>query len=97
MFAAVEDGDVKMIEQFLAQHPKKPFLPKIFRATDYRKRTVLHVAVEHGDHEIVDALTRKRGIKLDAKDCGGFTVLHLAVESGYDKIVARLFLRRVRC
>lgn len=87
IFAAVEGGDTKKVEQLLAQLPQST---KGWSLMDYRHRTVLHLAVEHGNDDMVAMLLRHGGIDLSAVDCGGFTALHLAAELGHESIVARL-------
>lgn len=83
LFAAVKSGNIRKLEQLIAQVPHADVRP------DYRYRTALHLAVEQG-HVDVAAMLIDWGVDLAAKDCGGFTALHLAAELGHDKIVGML-------
>lgn len=87
LFAAIECGDTKKVEHLFSQLAPED-IPKML---DYRNRTAMHLAVEHGHDDVVDVLLNHSGIiNLAAIDGGGFTALHLAAELGHDKIVAKL-------
>lgn len=94
ILAAIERGDVKEVGRLLAQIPQEDLEDTINRG-DYRKRTALHFAVEHGLYGVVEMLIGCHGINLAAKDCDGFSPLHIATELGHDKIVARLLMERL--
>lgn len=85
-FAAMERGDAKTVNQLLAQLPED-----MIDDTDYKGRTLLHLAVEHGLDDVVETLMAL-DIDLGAKagDCGDYTALHFAAEFGRDKITTRL-------
>lgn len=85
LFTATKCGDAKKVDQLLSQSPDNLFY------IDYRGRSALHLAVEHGHYNVVETLIG-HGIYLAQQDRAGFTALHVAAELGHDVIVTRLLL-----
>ncbi len=102
----IKEGNIKELKKLLARRGKTTNtkikskekgeqadgLSEI-EATDRRGQTVLHVAVECGDLEIVKYLIEMGAADLNAKDKSGWTALHVACSIGQLDVIDFLITR----
>jgi ankyrin repeat protein len=88
---AVTLGNMEIIQLLIEKTLGKSGRPG-FKARDSMERSLLHLAAQHGQHEIFD-LILAHGLDLEDTDVNGCTPLHLAANEGRVDAVEALLKR----
>lgn len=83
MMSTIQSGDKKLLQNLLLVSPE------LINATDYDRKTALHLAASIGDLEIVSILVEK-GADVNALDNSDQAPIHDALRGGHTEIVSFL-------
>jgi len=85
LFSLLEEGNPKVMKKILTKKVSSKFINE----TNDDQKTILHLACEKGNYQLVDYILY-RSPNVNAQDTRGWTPLHYAISSGNTKIVKLL-------